>query len=106
MTEINIFDITPIGTKKWKRALLQYEHILEPINEKIALVLKSKIHQNMNDTRKVNFQFLHIEYVYSIENMCILIHIQWNIHIYTAYSVYYYYYYQPFIPLFSICFIA
>lgn len=52
--EINIFDITPVGTKKWKRALLQYERVLEPINEKISLVLKSKLHNHLNDPREVN----------------------------------------------------
>lgn len=52
--EINIFDITPVGTKKWKKALLQYEHVLEPINEKISLVLKSKLHNHFNDPREVN----------------------------------------------------
>lgn len=53
LTEINIFDITPIGTKKWRKSVLQYEHILEPINEKISLVLKSKLHHCMNDPRGV-----------------------------------------------------
>lgn len=85
--EINIFDITPIGTKKWKRAQLQYEHILQPINEKIALVLKSKIHQTMHDTRKVRALNLHIRWTQSfihlffsifLESIIAHNHIEWH----------------------------
>lgn len=52
--DTNIFDISSIGCKKWQRATQKYESILEPINEKISLVLKSKLCKHLDEPREVN----------------------------------------------------
>lgn len=60
LLDINIFDITPIGCKKWNKAMQKYQGILEPINEKIAVILKSKLYKCLDQPREVN-KFMQIE---------------------------------------------
>lgn len=48
-----ISDISTIGEKKWKRAIEKYEQILEPIYEKISLILKSKLHTHLDEPNEI-----------------------------------------------------
>lgn len=56
-----ISDISPIGEKKWKRATEKYEKILEPIYEKISLILKSKLHKHLDNPKEIIQIFLQFE---------------------------------------------
>ncbi|XP_059611101.1 cytoplasmic dynein 2 heavy chain 1 [Phlebotomus argentipes] len=50
---LNILDIQPLGEKRWRSALMHFEKILEPIDEKIANVLKGKLHRHLDNPRQV-----------------------------------------------------
>uniref|UniRef100_A0A1B0CJW6 Cytoplasmic dynein 2 heavy chain 1 n=1 Tax=Lutzomyia longipalpis TaxID=7200 RepID=A0A1B0CJW6_LUTLO len=50
---LNILDIQPLGEKRWRAALVHFEKILEPIDEKIANVLKAKLHRHLDNPRQV-----------------------------------------------------
>uniref|UniRef100_A0A1B0DN78 Dynein heavy chain, cytoplasmic n=1 Tax=Phlebotomus papatasi TaxID=29031 RepID=A0A1B0DN78_PHLPP len=54
---VNILDIQPLGEKRWRSALVQFEKILEPIDEKIANVLKGKLHRHLDNPRQVVYIF-------------------------------------------------
>lgn len=56
-----ITDITTIGEKKWKRAMEKYEQILEPIYEKISMILKSKLHTHLDEPSEIIQIFLKYE---------------------------------------------
>lgn len=55
--KVNILDIQPLGEKRWRSALVQFEKILEPIDEKIANVLKGKLHRHLDNPRQVVYIF-------------------------------------------------
>lgn len=59
--DIAITDITTIGEKKWKRAMEKYEQILEPIYEKISMILKSKLHTHLDEPGEIIQIFLKYE---------------------------------------------
>lgn len=59
--DIAITDITTIGEKKWKRAMEKYEQILEPIYEKISMILKSKLHTHLDEPAEIIHIFLQYE---------------------------------------------
>lgn len=61
--EINLFDVSTIGVKKWQRAVQKYTSILEPINEKISLILKSKLSKHLDEPRQIVQIFLKYEAV-------------------------------------------
>lgn len=54
-------DISTIGEKKWKRATDKYEQILEPIYEKISMILKSKLHTHLDEPNEIIQIFLKYE---------------------------------------------
>ncbi|GAB0096653.1 Cytoplasmic dynein 2 heavy chain 1 [Sergentomyia squamirostris] len=54
---LNILDIQPLGEKRWQTALVQFEKILDPIDEKIANVLKAQIHRHLDNPRQVVYIF-------------------------------------------------
>lgn len=56
-----ISDISTIGEKKWKRASEKYEQILQPIYEKIAMILKSKLHTHLDEPNEIIQIFLKYE---------------------------------------------
>lgn len=62
-TEINLFDVSSIGVKKWQRAVQKYTSILEPINEKISLILKSKLSKHLDEPREIIQIFLKYDTV-------------------------------------------
>lgn len=51
--DLSLCDISTIGEKKWKRATEKYEQILEPIYEKISLILKSKLHTQLDKPKEI-----------------------------------------------------
>lgn len=51
--DVVISDISTIGEKKWKRAVEKYEQILEPIYEKISMILKSKLHTHLDEPGEI-----------------------------------------------------
>lgn len=59
--DIAISDISTIGEKKWKRAIEKYEQILEPIYEKISMILKSKLHTHLDEPNEIIQNFLKYE---------------------------------------------
>lgn len=59
--DIGITDITSIGEKKWKRAMEKYEQILEPIYEKMSMILKSKLHTHLDEPSEIIQIFLKYE---------------------------------------------
>lgn len=61
--EINLFDVSSIGAKKWHRAVQKYTNILEPINEKISLILKSKLSKHLDEPREIVQIFLKYDTV-------------------------------------------
>lgn len=63
MSEINLFDVSSIGAKKWHRAVQKYTSILEPINEKISLILKSKLSKHLDEPREIVQIFLKYDTV-------------------------------------------
>lgn len=50
--------MSSIGEKKWQRAVHKYAGILEPINEKISLILKSKLSKHLDAPREIVQIFL------------------------------------------------
>lgn len=56
-----ISDISTIGEKKWKRAMEKYEQILEPIYEKMSMILKSKLHTHLDEPSEIIQIFLKYE---------------------------------------------
>ncbi|CAD7084661.1 unnamed protein product [Hermetia illucens] len=54
---INVFDTTAVGQKKWNKALQQFEQLLQPIDERIALGIKYELHHHLNNPRQVIFIF-------------------------------------------------
>lgn len=61
--EINLFDVSTIGAKKWHRAVQKYTSILEPINEKMSLILKSKLSKHLDEPREIVEIFLKYDSV-------------------------------------------
>lgn len=59
--DISISDISTIGEKKWKRAIEKYQQILEPIYEKISMILKSKLHNHLDEPNEIIQNFLKYE---------------------------------------------
>lgn len=59
--DIGIADISTIGEKKWKRAIEKYEQILEPIYEKLSMILKSKLHTHLDEPSEIIQIFLKYE---------------------------------------------
>lgn len=59
--DVAISDISTIGEKKWERATERYQRILEPIYEKISLILKSKLHTRLDDPNDIIEIFLKYE---------------------------------------------
>lgn len=51
--EINIYDIGPLGQKRWYKAKKEFEYTLTQIDDKIAILLKGLIHNHLNNTRQV-----------------------------------------------------
>lgn len=51
---INIFDTTPYGRRQWQKAIEKFEHFLQPIDEKMALIIKMKLHNHLENPRQVN----------------------------------------------------
>lgn len=49
--------------KKWQRAVQKYTSILEPINEKISLILKSKLSKHLDEPREIVQIFLKYDTV-------------------------------------------
>lgn len=45
---VKLFDVSMMGVQKWKDASLKYQAILEPINEKIAVILKAKLAKSVD----------------------------------------------------------
>lgn len=62
LTDINIFDITPLGQQRWKKSVSQFESVLEPIDNTVATILKSQLHNYLNNPRQV----IHIFTKYDI----------------------------------------
>lgn len=58
---MSLCDVSSIGQKKWKRATEKYEQILEPIYEKISLILKSKLHTKLDKPKEIIQIFLNYE---------------------------------------------
>lgn len=50
-----------IGEKKWRRAFTKYEQILEPIYERIALILKSKLYNQFDNPKEIIQIFIKYE---------------------------------------------
>lgn len=59
--DVAISDTSTIGEKKWQRATEKYQRILEPIYEKISLILKSKLHTRLDDPNEIIEIFLKYE---------------------------------------------
>lgn len=59
--DVVITDISTIGEKKWKRALAKYEQILEPIYERISVILKSKLHTQFDNPKEIIQIFIKYE---------------------------------------------
>lgn len=58
---MKLFDISIAGNQKWKEASNKYQAILEPINEKIAVILKAKLAKSVDkpiEVRHVGYQTL------------------------------------------------
>lgn len=60
-TDVALSDISTIGEKKWDRATERYQRILEPIYEKISLILKSKLHTHLDEPNHIIEIFLKYE---------------------------------------------
>lgn len=59
--DLSLTDISTIGEKKWKKSIEKYEQILEPIYEKISLILKSKLHTQLEKPNEIIQIFLRYE---------------------------------------------
>lgn len=59
--ETAIADISTVGEKKWIRATEKYQQILEPIYEKISMILKSKLHTHLDEPNEIIQIFLKYE---------------------------------------------
>lgn len=53
--DINILDVSTFGAKKWKKAVSQFEIMLQPIDEKMASLLKPKLNNHLRNPRQVQF---------------------------------------------------
>lgn len=54
---MNILDISSLGLRKWQAARTEMERILRPIDEKIAIILKSKLNGHLANPRQMMFIF-------------------------------------------------
>lgn len=61
--DINIFDTTLYGAKRWKSAMFKLEVVVQPIEEKMALILKSKLHTYLGNPRQVLKYFWGNKYI-------------------------------------------
>lgn len=59
--DINIFDTSKFGQTKWNKALEQFEHLLQPIDERIASAVKSQLNNHLGNPRQVIFIFSKYE---------------------------------------------
>lgn len=55
--DINVFDTTQFGAKRWKSAMFKLEVVVQPIEEKMALILKSKLHTYLGNPRQVLYAY-------------------------------------------------
>lgn len=53
--DINYLDVSPFGVKRFKKAVSQFEIILQPIDEKMASLLKPKLNNHLRNPRQVSF---------------------------------------------------
>lgn len=51
--DINILDVSPFGAKRWKKAVNQFEIMLQPVDEKMASLLKPKLNNHLRNPRQV-----------------------------------------------------
>lgn len=59
--DLNIFDTSAMGQAKWNKALQNFEQLLQPIDERIALALKAQLHHHLSNPRQVIFIFSKYE---------------------------------------------
>ncbi|KAH8413035.1 hypothetical protein KR009_007595, partial [Drosophila setifemur] len=60
-TDFNIFDTSSLGQAKWHKALLHFEQVLQPIDERIAAALKGQLHHHLSNPRQVIYIFSKYE---------------------------------------------
>lgn len=51
--DINILDVSPFGVKRWRKAVSQFEVMLQPVDEKMASLLKPKLNNHLKNPRQV-----------------------------------------------------
>lgn len=61
--------MSSIGVKKWQRAVQKYNETLEPINEKISLILKSKLVKHLDEPREMMYIFIQYDAVVKIPDI-------------------------------------
>lgn len=52
-SDINILDVSPFGAKRWQKAVGQFEAMLQPVDEKMASILKPKLNNHLSNPRQV-----------------------------------------------------
>lgn len=67
--DINIYDIGPLGQKRWYKAKKEFDYTLTQIDDKIAILLKGLIHKHLNNTRQVVYIFNKYHNVLSRETV-------------------------------------
>lgn len=53
VSDVNLFDISPFGQKRWKKTMLQMERHLQPVDERIAAIIRSKMQPYLDNPRQV-----------------------------------------------------
>lgn len=70
--DINILDVSAFGVKRWKKAVSQFEVILQPIDEKMASILKPKLNNHLKNPRQV--------FCFSLDEPCKTLNIPYSKH--------------------------
>lgn len=57
--KVNILDVQALGIRKWATAVDEFERIMKPIDEKIAVILKAKLANFTNNPRQMMLIFIN-----------------------------------------------
>ncbi|XP_058460067.1 cytoplasmic dynein 2 heavy chain 1 [Malaya genurostris] len=63
--ELNMFDLTPLGNKRWEIAKSRLESCLEKVDENVVVILKQHIHESIGNPRQTIHVFSHYKDIFT-----------------------------------------